>query len=142
MQLGAAFPRGAHEHDREPRVERHGDERGLAESRDAFDPDLFRVDQVVGFQIVERARRAPGPRTQRAPVVRLARPAAVGEPDDPVRQPRAMVGLDARGADRGVAPPVGDQLLGGGRVRCAWRRARRRRSGTSTARCGEPGQSG
>ena len=116
MQLGAAFAGRSDQHDREARVERHRDERGLAVARDAFDADLLRVDRLVGLEIVETARRAPGPGAQRAPVVRLARLALVDQADDALRQARAVVGLDAAGVERRVAPAVGDQLLGRRRI--------------------------
>ena len=111
MQLGAAFAGRADEHDREALVERHRDERRLAVARHAFDADALRIDGLVGLEVVERARRAPGPRAQRAPVVGLARLAFVDESDDALRETRAVVGLDARGIEGREAPAVGDQLL-------------------------------
>ena len=116
MQLGAAFARRADEHDRESLVVGHRHERRLAVARDAFDADLLRVHGLVGLEVVEAARRAPRPGAQRAPVVRLARLALVDEADDARGQPGAVVGLDAAGADRRVAPAVGDELLGRGRI--------------------------
>ena len=73
MQLGAAFAGRPDQHHREARIERHRHQRRLAVARNAFDADLLGVDGFLGFEIIEAARRAPCPRPQRAPVVRLAR---------------------------------------------------------------------
>ncbi len=64
MQLRAALARRANQHDGKPPVVRHRHECGLAIPRDTFDADLFRVDRLVGFKIVEAARGAPGPGAQ------------------------------------------------------------------------------
>jgi len=42
--------------------------------------------------------------------------ALVGQADDALGQPRAVVGLDGVGNDARVTPAGGDELLGGGRV--------------------------
>ena len=127
VQLGAAFARRSDQDHGKALVVGHRHQRGLAEARDALDPDLLRVDGLVGLEVVEAARRAPGPGAQRAPVVGPAALTLVDQADDAFRQARAVVGLDAAGRDRGVAPAVGDQLLGRGRIR------RRRRSGARSA---------
>ena len=130
VQFGAAFAGGADEHDGEARVEGHGHQRGLAVARNALDADLLGVHGFVGFQIIQAARRAPGPGAQRAPVVRLARLAFVDQADDALGQARAVVGLDAAGIDGGVAPAGGDQLFG--------RRADRGRVRPPAAACRSP----
>ena len=79
-------------------------------------PTRLASTAVIGLEIVEPARRAPRPGAQRAPVVRLARLALVDEADDAFRQARAVVGLDAGGIERRVAPAGGDQLLGRRRI--------------------------
>ena len=88
----------------------------FAVTRNAFDADFLRVHGGIGFEIIQSARRAPGPRAQRAPVIRLARLAFVDEADDAFRQSRAVVGLNAVGTDRRVTPARGDELFGRGRA--------------------------
>ena len=119
-------------------VERHRDERRLAVARHAFDADLLRVDGLVGLEIVEAARRAPRPRAQRAPVVRLARLALVDEADDALRQAGAVVGLNAAGIERREAPAVGDELLRRRRV-AAPAAAERNAEAATARRAAEPG---
>ncbi len=89
------------------------------------------IHRGIGLEIIQCARGAPGPRPQRTPVIRLARPAVVDQPDDPLRETRAVIGLNARGVEEGVAPTVRDQLLGRRRIaargRSASARERRRR---------------
>ena len=87
-------------------------------------PTRFASTALVGFEIVEPARRAPRPGAQRAPVVGLARLALVDQADDPFRQAGAVVRLNARRADRRVAPASGDQLLRGRRIASGRRRLR------------------
>ena len=111
VQLRAALARGADEGDGEALVVGHRDERRLAVARVALDPDLLRVHGLVGLEVVERAARAPRPGAQRAPVVRLARLALVAQADDALRQPRAVVGLDAVGDEDRVAPALRQHLL-------------------------------
>ena len=130
-ELGAAFAGGADEHDGEALVERHRDERGLAVARDAFDADLLGVDGLVGLEIVEAARGAPGPGAQRAPVVGLARLAFVDEADDALGEAGAVVGLDAGGVDGDETPAGGDELLGGGRIGGDWGSGTRSSGGAS-----------
>src|SRR4029077_14683225 len=54
--------------DGEPLIGGHGDESGLAVAREALDGDVFGIDGVVGFEIVDSATGAPGPRTEYAPI--------------------------------------------------------------------------
>ncbi len=115
MELGAALARRGHEGDREARLVGHRHERGLAEAREPLDADVLRVHGLVGLEVVERAARAPRPRAERSPVVRLARLTLVDEADDAFRQPRSAVGLDARGIEHGVAPALRDELFLPGR---------------------------
>ena len=98
-ELGAAFAGGADVGDGEARVVGHGDEGGLAVARVAFDADLFGVDGVVGFEVVEGAAGAPGPGAEDAPVVELAWLAFVDEADDAFGEAGAVVGLDAGGIE-------------------------------------------
>ena len=90
VELGAAFARGADVGDGEARVVRHGDQRGLAVARVALKADLFRVDCLVGFEVVEAAAGAPAPGLQRAPVVEFARLALVARPMMPLVRPAPL----------------------------------------------------
>ena len=89
-------------------IEGHGDERGLAVARDAFDADMLRVDGWIGFEIVESATRAPSPGAQCAPVFRLARLAFVDQPDDAAGEAGAVIGLHAGGIEQDEAPAGSD----------------------------------
>ena len=129
MQLGAALAGRPDQHHGKAGVEGHRHECRLAEARHALDADLLRVDARVALEIVERARRSPGPRAECAPVVGLARSSVVDEADDPRRQSGAVVCLDAGGIQRHVAPAGRDQLFRRGRVRARGRR-RGRTGGT------------
>ena len=71
VRFGATFPGGTHQHNSKASIERHGHERSLSITRDAFDANVLRVHAFVRLQIVETARSAPCPRPQRAPVLRL-----------------------------------------------------------------------
>ena len=101
----------------------------------------FFASTACRSRVVEAARRAPGPRAQRAPVVRLARLALVDQADDALRQARAVVGLDAGRIDRRVAPAGGDQLLGRGRIAAGGRRRTPGRARRRPAGGGSPGSS-
>ena len=105
-------------------------------------PTCFASTRLIGLEIVERARRAPRPRAQRAPVVRLARLALVDEADDALRQPGAVVGLDAAGIEGRVAPAVGDQLLGRRRIAAGGRRAEREAARPHRPLAAAPGAGG
>src|SRR6266568_8280384 len=111
MKLGATFAGRADEADGEAPVVSHRHKRGFAVTRQAFDADLFSVHCLVGFEIVERTARAPRPRAQRAPVIRLARLAFVAKTDDAARQARAVVGLNTRRNENCVTPAFGEHLL-------------------------------
>ena len=115
-QRCAAFAGRADEHHGEALIEGHGDERGFAVARDAFDADMLGVDGGVGFEVVEAAARAPGPGAQRAPVVGLARLAVIDQADDAARKSRSVVGLHAGRIEEHKAPAVGDELPGVGRA--------------------------
>jgi len=95
VRLGAAFAGRADEHERKTRLERHGDERGLAVARDAFNADVPSIHGRQRLKIIESARRAPTPGAQRTPLLRRAVVALVGEPDDASGESGAVVGLDA-----------------------------------------------
>src|SRR5271166_1517995 len=82
IEFGSAFAGRTYVGDRKALVVGHGDERGLAIARVAFDADLAGVDGFVGLEIVERATGSPSPGTQRSPVVKLARLALVAQADD------------------------------------------------------------
>ena len=116
QQRGSAFARRADEHHGEALIEGHGDERGLAVARDAFDANMFCVDGRIGLEIVECAAGAPGPRAQCAPVFGLARLAFVDEADDAAREAGAVVGLHAGWVEQREAPAGGDQLPRVGQV--------------------------
>ena len=104
QQRGSAFAGRADQHHGEALIEGHGDERGLAVARDAFDADMLRVDGGIGLEIIEAAARAPGPGAQRAPVFRLARLAFVDQADDAAREAGAVVGLHAGGIEAARSP--------------------------------------
>ena len=99
MQLGPAFAGRTNQDDRKALVVRHRHQRGLAEPRHAFDPDLLRIDSLVGLQVVEPTRGTPRPGPKRAPIVRAAPLAFVDQPDDALRQSGAVVRLDAAWCD-------------------------------------------
>jgi hypothetical protein len=65
--------------------------------------------------VVQGATSTPRPRAQRSPLLGRTALALVGEPDDARGEAGAVVGLDAGGAERHVAPAGGDELLRGGR---------------------------
>src|SRR5271165_627461 len=85
----------------------------------ALDADLAGVNGLVGLKIIESAAGSPGPGTQRAPVVGLARLALVAQADDALGEPGSVVGLNAGGDVDGVSPAPGKQLLlpGGAGIR-------------------------
>ena len=116
VELGAPFTRRTHQRQGETRLESQRYQCGLAEARHALDPHLLRVHGGVGFEIVQTARRAPGPGAQRTPVVGFAGLSLVDQADNALGESGAAVGLDACGVDRGVTPTRGEQLLRGGRV--------------------------
>ena len=123
VQLGAAFAGRTDEDHGESGVEGHGHQGGLAVARNTFDADMLGIHGLVGFEIIQAARGAPGPGAQGAPVVGFAGLALVHQTDDALGQAGAVVGLNAAGVDGGVTPAVGDQLLRGGRI-AARRRAK------------------
>src|ERR1043166_324836 len=116
MQLRAAFAGGTDQRDGEARFESERGQRGFAVTRHALDANFLRVHGGIGFEIIQSARCAPGPRAQRAPVIRLAWLAFVDEADDSFRESRAVVGLNTVGIDCRVAPTSGDELFGGRRT--------------------------
>ena len=73
------------------------------------------VDRGQRLEVVEGPGRAPGPRAQRTPLLGRAALPLVGEPDDARGEAGAVVGLDAGGGERHVAPAGGDELIGGRR---------------------------
>src|SRR5581483_11033353 len=94
-----------------PLIVGHRHHRRLAVARMPLDRDMLRVHRLVGLEVVDRTARAPGPRAQRAPIIRLARLPFVAQTDDAQRQPGPVVGLNAAGIERSVAPPFGQSLL-------------------------------
>src|SRR5258708_39979548 len=78
------------------------------------------IHRGIRLEIIQCARGAPGPRPQRTPVIGLARLAVVDQSDDTLGETRAVIGLNARGAQECVAPTVREQLFGRG-----WIAARR-----------------
>src|SRR5262249_21741796 len=89
----------------------HGDKRGLAVARQAFDADLFGVDLFCRFEEIERSAGAPGPGTQRAPVIGFTRLSFVAEPNDSFGQTRSVIGLVAGRHKDGIAPAFSEKLL-------------------------------
>ena len=108
----AALSRRADQRHREPLVEGHRHQRGFAKARDALDADVLGVDGGVGFEVIESASGAPGPGTERAPVLGLARAAVIDEPDDAAAKTGSVIGLHTGGVEEDKAPAVGDELPG------------------------------
>src|SRR5262249_18172257 len=73
MELGSALARRPDEDGRESLIVGHRHERGLAETRDAFDPDLLRINRLICLEVVETPRRTPRPGAQRSPVIGMSR---------------------------------------------------------------------
>ena len=65
---------------------------------------ILRGHMRIAAQEIHRAAGAPGPGTQRAPIIHLARLALVHQADDALGQACAVVGLDAAGIEDGIAP--------------------------------------
>ena len=82
----------------------------------AFDADMVCIDCRVGLQVVECSPGSPSPGTQRAPILRLARLAVIGEADDTAGQSGAVIGLNAGRIEQREAPAIGDQLPSVGRI--------------------------
>src|SRR5688572_11863838 len=61
--------------------------------------------------MVEQARCAPGPGTQRAPVIGFARLTLVDEANDALREAGAVVRLDRAGRENGIRPAARDDLF-------------------------------
>src|ERR1017187_3017953 len=77
----------------------------------AFQRDVSGVHGLVDFEIVQDSARAPGPRAQHPPFVRLPRLPLVDQSDDAQRQTLAAVRLDAAGVEQGVFPAARQDLL-------------------------------
>ena len=84
--FNATFPGGAHQHGSKPSIERHGNERSLAITRNTFDTNALRINALVRLQIIKTARGAPAPRPQRTPILRLSSLALICKSNDPLRQ--------------------------------------------------------
>src|SRR5579872_872153 len=76
-----------------------------------FEADHFCVHSFVRLEIIQRPAGAPGPCPQRAPIIRLAGLAFIDQADDTLCQTGAVIGLNAAGADRRVAPSLCENLL-------------------------------
>jgi hypothetical protein len=113
-ERGAAFPRAADEADGDALVERHGDQRRLAVARHALQRDAGRVDGPGRREVVDRAGGAPAPGPEHAPVVEIARLALRREPDDPLSEARAVVGLNGGREQLGVGPAAGENQVARG----------------------------
>ena len=70
--------------------------------RDTHAPGIY---MLVRFEVVERPARTPGPGAQSTPIVQTSGPASVHQPDDPLGQAGAVVGLNADGDKGGKTPP-------------------------------------
>src|SRR3546814_12816753 len=78
-------------------------------------PRSTRTDTLFPYTTLFRS----GPGTQHAPIVERPRLPLVGEPDDALRQPDAVVGLDAQGIVDDIAPAARQDLrlpVGAGRL--------------------------
>ena len=113
MELRPAFPGRSHQDHGEAGLKCHGHQRGFAVPGDPFNPHVPGVHRRVRFQVIQAPRGAPGPGAQRAPILRLARLPVIDQANDPLGQPRAVIGLDTAGINGRVSPPGGNQLLGG-----------------------------
>src|SRR5215471_20285354 len=89
----------------------------------AFESDSFGVHGLVGFEVIESAACAPGPGSQRSPIIQLARLPFVTQADDALFEACAIVGLHGGGNDCGITPASGQDLLLPGRA-CRSGRAR------------------
>src|ERR1700730_4157295 len=111
MKLRTSFAGGTNKSDSETRFIRHRHERRLSVTRVALKANLFSVDRFVSLEIIQRMARAPCPRSQRAPIIDLARLPFVAEANDATVQTRAVVGLNAIGNQAGVTPTSFQNLL-------------------------------
>src|ERR1700744_1271816 len=73
MQFRSAFTGRSDQHNSESLIVGHRYERGLAVARNAFDANLLRIHELVGFEIIKTTRRAPRPCAQSTPVIGVAR---------------------------------------------------------------------
>ena len=110
-QLGTTSSGRADQADRKPLIVGHGHERRLAKTRKPHDAHAPGVDGGVGLEVIQRPAGTPGPGAQHAPVVGTARPTPIREPDDPLGQSRAVIGLVAGRIQLGVAPAPRQHLL-------------------------------
>src|SRR5580692_1777726 len=106
IEIRSAHTRGADVTDSKSLIVSHGHNGRLAITRVTGNADLFRVDRFVGLKVVERPARAPGPGTQRAPVIRLAKLAFVTESDDAFFQTSSVVRLHRRRNQLGITPAL------------------------------------
>src|SRR5262249_28739439 len=115
-----------------------------------FERDLLRINERILLEEIDQLARTPGPRTERAPVVDLARLAFVDETDDALPQlvVVAAVVLDAARIEIAVAPAERDGRLLPGRgairerrvVSGRWRRtSAARAAGSGCGTCATPG---
>ena len=141
VKLRAALAGGTHLGRPESLVVRHRHEGRFAPAGMAFQRDVSGVHSLVGFEIVQGSARAPGPRAQHPPFVRLPRLPLVDQSDDAQRQTLAAVRLDAAGVEQGVSPAARQDLLLRRRTLrtrvtlFASRQKRRRRSARRQRKC-------
>src|SRR5947207_12050527 len=76
-----------------------------------FHSDLLRVDCFVGREIIQRPTGPPRPCGQYAPVIQFSRLSFVDQSDDPAREPRAIIFLDAVRTDDCITPAARKNLL-------------------------------
>src|SRR6185369_2652023 len=88
-------------------------------ARNAFDADALRIYGGNRLEIIQTTSRAPCPRAQRTPVVRLASLALVHQSDNALGQTLAIIRLNAAGIDGCVSPTRGDQLQRRGKMAIA-----------------------
>src|SRR5690606_23118224 len=110
-----ALARRPDKHEGKTRLKRQPDEGRRALAGPALAAAALRIDLRPRLQRVERARGAPRPGPERAPLLGRAALAAIGQADDTGREPRAVVGLDAARAQGEITPARRDELLLGGR---------------------------
>src|SRR5437867_10672802 len=112
-QLRSPRPRLIGDHYREPRILRAGPKRRLTEPGMSYDGDAPRINVRVGFEIVQCAAQSPGPRADRAPLIRgrsgLAR--FVEQRVDAVLEAVVVIRVEVTVIDRRQAITAREDLL-------------------------------
>src|SRR4030095_1130793 len=111
MKFGSTCTRRTNESDCESLIIRHRNQCSFAVTRESFDTDLFCVHGLVRLEVIECTTCAPGPRTQRTPVVQLARVALIAKANYSLGKTGTIVGLNGGWNQTRVSPTLCEQLL-------------------------------